>query len=359
MSNFLRSGELSVEDTSTLYCDFDSLPIKNQITDQVFIPMSGSGGSIESGRFGSSFRMDKNTKLAYTGRLDVSSQMTFSFWLRSINYGIVYDQSDPEIFYETKVPVLGKAVWVLRPPSDNVTIDVINSSFLIYEKCNEDNTNSIVIELYNREGIYSYETEGYEVNRDNHFYIVYDGLASAVIIYINGVKSVLVESSPGALRVPGYLSSSSLSQFSINEIAPGIASSIIGSGALIEDLLIINKALDNEVLMKKVINRGIRESFSFDGSPTRQKQSLPLPYREVSNNYITSVAGNSLELYLGSNNGDIYRGSSTLWSSRKNFVNLIESSRIKIIKYKVGTTHHYDTTPSDGVVLGGYGIELE
>jgi hypothetical protein len=359
INNILSLSELNFDffsSDSVLYCDFNSLPIKNIARDEIFIPLSGTGGTIENGRFNSALRMDKNTKLAYSGNLSVSSQMTFSFWINSINLGVVYDQSDPEIYYNIKMPLFGMTSWSMSEATQSFVINS-GSSFLVYEKCYGSNENSIIIELYNNYGIYRYESDKYSVGDDHHFYIVYNGIEGYLSIYIDGIKSdTLVTYPAGVGSIPSSIGSDSGNTFIINDIAPGVSSSVVGNGALLEDLFICNSSLDNEVLIKKIINRSVGEVFSSSGSFKKSKQSLFLPYEEVSTNYLKSVAGNSSEIYLGSSYGDIYRGSSTLWVSRKGFNNQVELDMMKLIKYNDSGDFSFD---NDGVIIDGYGIELE
>ena len=359
VDNILSLSDLNFNFFSSdavLYCNFNSLPIKNVAKDEIFIPLSGSGGSIEDGRFGSSLRMDKNSKLAYSGILKTSSQMTFSFWLNSINLGLVYDQSDPEIAYNIKMPLFGRASWSIVDATQAVAINS-GSSFLVYEKCYENNENAIVVELYNSNGIYRYESERYTTGVDHHFYVVYDGVGRYVKIYIDGLNSDLLVSSPvNGGTAPSSLSSDSSNVFIINDIAPGIMSSVVGNGGLLEDLLIINTSLDNEVLIKKIINRGVGDVFSTNRFFRKSRQTMFLPYREVSTNYLKSVAGNSSEIYLGSSYGDIYKGSSILWSSRRDFGNQDEIDMLRVIEYGGSSGATLD---SGGALIQGNGVELE
>lgn len=353
----------SFSGNSVLYCNFDSLPVRNIANGEIFVPISGSGGSLDDGRFVKALKLDKDTKLAYSGVLDVSSQMTFSFWMKSVNYGIVYDQSDSEIYYNTKIPVFGKASWSISSSTQSFVINN-NSSFLIYEKCYEDNTNSIILELYSDQSgqfeIYRYESDRYSISKNHHFYIVYNGIEGYVRIYIDGILTdVLITDPDGQESVPSVISSSSGVVFTINEIAPGTTASVVGNSAIIEDMFICNNAFDNEVLIKKIINRGVGEVFSSNESFSRSRQTLFLPYKEISTNYLTSIAGNSSEIYLGSSYGDIYKGSSTLWSSRRNFTNKEEIDNLKLIKYDSSDKSYISTENGDGITIDGYGIELE
>ena len=342
---------------SILYCDFNSLPIKNFANDALFVPLSSSGGSIESGRFNGALRLDKNMKLAYSGDLKVSSQMTFSFWLKSINYGVVYDQLDSDIYYNIKMPLFGKASWSISEATQSVVINN-GSSFLVYEKCYGDNENSIIIELYGNWGVYRVETERFSSGNNHHFYITYNGVAGSINIYIDGVKSELVFTSPvGRGNVPSVVDNDPSNVFIINDVTPGMSSSIIGNGGLIDDLFICNASLDSAILVKKIINRGVGKVFSSDSGYGRNKQSLFLPYREVSTNYLKSVSGNSSEICLGSSSGDIYRGSSTRWLFRKRFRNQDEVGNLRAIKYEGDGSITFDET--DGVTVLGYGVELE
>jgi hypothetical protein len=345
---------------SAIYCDCDSLPIKNYINDEIFIPISGSGGSLEVGRFGNSLRMGMQDKFSYVGDLSTSSQMTFSFWLNSTNYAPVYDQSDPEVFYYVKMPVFSKSSWSVSSATQSYVLDWTNSSFLVYEKCYEDNTNSIIVDLYENGSydLYRYESERYEIGKNHHFYVAYDGVNGFVNIYIDGIMSELSVTAPGAVAAP-YQISSSGNPLIINDIAPGVVSSVVGSSSLLDDLFICNTSFDSEGLIQRIINRGMRDTFSSDVSLRKNKQTLFLPYKEISTNYITSISGNSSEVYLGSSYGDIYKGSSTSWSSRRNFTNQNEIDNLNLIKYDSSNNSSYSTEDGDGIKIDGYGIELE
>ena len=141
MSRIISQNSLSFDflaNESSLYCNFNKIPIRNYSTDEIFVPLSTSGGSMDVGRFDGALRLNKNARLSYSGSLKTSSQMTFSFWLNSQNYGIVFDQSDPEIFYNIKIPVFSKAVWTLSDATNSFIIDGSNSSFVVYEKCYDE-----------------------------------------------------------------------------------------------------------------------------------------------------------------------------------------------------------------------------
>jgi hypothetical protein len=102
-------------------------------------------------------------------------------------------------------------------------------------------------------------------------------------------------------------------------------------------------------------------TFGSDGSFKKNKQSLFLPYKEVSTNYLKSMAGNSSEIYLGSSEGDIYRGSSTSWLSRRNFTNPQEVDMLKLVRFddKDSDSSSFESDTKNGITIDGYGIELE
>ena len=360
MSNILSLDSLDFNfftSSSVLYCDFNSLPVKNFANGELFVPLSGSSGSIEDGRFDSALRLDKNMKLAYSGELKVSSQMTFSFWLNSVNHGVVYDQIDPNVYYNVKVPVFGKTSWSISKGTQNFTINS-GSSFLVYEKCYEDGDNSIVVEFYNSFGTYRRESERYKTGINHHFYIIYNGIEGFINIYVDGINNELISTSPvGYEDTPQSISDDPSNAFIINDIAPGVTSSVVGSGGLMDDLFICNAALNNEVLIKKIINRGIADVFITNSGFGKNKQSIFLPYNEVSTNYLKSVSGNSAEICLGSSYGDIFKGSSTRWAFRKKFSNQNEVGDLKAIKYEGDGLISFSAT--DGVTILGYGVELE
>ena len=342
---------------SSLYCNFDELPVRDYSTGNIFVSLSGSGGSLEDGRFNRSLRLNKESRLSYSGNIKTSSQMTFSFWLNSFNYGVVFDQSDSEIFYNIKTPIFSKASWSLMEATNTFVIDD-NSSFVFYEKCYDNNKNTIIIELYDSQYSYSYESEMYDTEKLHHFFVVYDGVSGYFNIYIDGQESAVDITTLSSVDVPGRINQMPVGSFVINDIAPGFALSVIRSIASIEDLFICNSNLNNEVLIKKIINRGVDGAFNVNGT---LKQSLFLPYREVSTNYLKSIAGNSSEIYLGSSEGDIFRGSSTAWVSRKNFTNQQEVGLLKIVSFdKDGSDFSFFTSDNkDGIIMDGYGIELE
>jgi len=364
MSRIISQNSLSFDflaNESSLYCNFNKIPIRNYSTDEIFVPLSTSGGSMDVGRFDGALRLNKNARLSYSGSLKTSSQMTFSFWLNSQNYGIVFDQSDPEIFYNIKIPVFSKAVWALSDATNSFIIDGSNSSFVVYEKCYDENKNSIIIELYHLSYIYTYESEKYDTDKNHHFFFTYDGVSGALKIRIDGVESGVSASTTSDKSVPGNINSMSVGSFVINDIAPGFSPSVTRSNALIDDLFICNINLDNEVLIKKIINTGIEGTFNSDGTIKKNKQSLFLPYREISTNYLKSISGNSSEIYLGSSEGDIYRGSSTSWLSRKNFTNQKEVDMLKVVSFdhEDSDASSFESDNKNGITINGYGIELE
>ena len=203
----------------------------------------------------------------------------------------------------------------------------------------------------------SFESERYVSGKNHHFYIVYDGLSQFLNIYIDGVMSEVTSNYPEGY-VP-YQIRSTLNNFIINDVSPGVVSSVIGSTGLLDDLFICNYAFDSEGLIQKIINRGVKDTFSADISLRKNRETLFLPYKEISTNYITSISGNSSEIYLGSSYGDIYKGSSTIWSSRRNFTNQNEIDNLNLIKYDSSDNSSYSTEDGDGIKIDGYGIELE
>ena len=281
-----------------LFLPFDSLPISdaigNSITNVGGIPV------ITNAVFGNGYQMEVNKSIQINGLNSLSQEFTLSFWLKSVNPGIINST------YPLVMPLMNKGSFTFI--SNNYSIGA-TSSWTIYEETQQNNQNRLKIVLGQNTTLIS---SSYSVNEFHHFCIIYKGSTNTFNLYIDGLQdsSTLVGSIPTSLTTNS-------NPIEINGSAPGLISQIADNVGILDDLAIFNTSLDAKSI-QRLVNLGA--AYVCDNSYINVEEIYQTIFADdPSTTQIVAVHTSRGNLFVGKTNGELLRGVRSLWESRKEF----------------------------------------
>jgi hypothetical protein len=238
---------------------------------------------------------------------DVSSGFTISFWLYSVNPGMVTNpiSGDAE-------PIFMSLLDFIRGGSSN------NSIIKITESSTSDEENCLVVTI--NDGAYTASTVStYEASKWHHMWISYSG--TSMYVYIDGVLSSLTET--GSL--PSSLDGS-LFDLYVNYSIDGYTYNIGSNSGYIRDLLLFNDCDITNYSIQRAINLGYL--YIADADYDFSVDMSNIYFDDPTTITVTSAVDDMSYIYVGRNDGKILCGSPLLWEVRKVYSNPDEASVI-------------------------------
>lgn len=323
-SKFLVSKDVK------LFFKFDSLPIKDEISNQ-FVQLSGDQFPfVEKSNYGNGLRLTPKSSLSFPLLLSNNKEFSLGFWLRSSWISPTISPLTNSLVYY-RMSLFDKSNFSFSNSSGFVSSS--DGTFVIYEESRENNKNVMKITLIaeDKKEI-TVETELYDSGKLQHFWMSYYGPSKRFEVYINGKLANLF--SEDGTSIPESLNNNSIVFFNVNNNAIGYSSLLRNNSGMIDEVVFINKYIIDEKSISNVINLGVESLI--DNS---------LVYQSITNNCfcfddptflgITSVVSNGKNFYVGKNNGSLFKGDRALWQSRKDFANKDEIFFIKKSKLDV------------------------
>tara|TARA_Y100000034_G_scaffold131190_1_gene191409 strand:+ start:13 stop:987 length:975 start_codon:yes stop_codon:yes gene_type:complete len=242
--------------------------------------------------------------------INVSTQMSVSFWLFSVSPGVVAHPIDG-LLNDLKMPIL------------DITSGG-NNYLLIYESTEENGTNRLNVWISDQSGsTFSGQTPSYEIGVWHYVWVKYNGGTPEV--YLDGTLQVL-ENTGGVAPTSLGLGSVSVA---INGTALGSEFDIASNTGWIDDFLLMNDASDPIASSQTVVNEGI--DYLTDSTYTTSDEiGFGVLFDDPTDANVNSAYGDGSYIYLARSDGRLLRGSPLVWESRRDFSNEEEADTMTI-----------------------------
>lgn len=306
----------TLDDSAILYLSFDQPTLTNEIDDQVINYIGNLDIIYVPSPHGSGLKMQPNQKFNTSLGGDISQQFTVGFWLRPTNIR-------PNINTATGLPIYFRTSLFDKSnfsySSISQYVSASDASFVFYEENREDNHNVLKILLIsnNFDEIYL-ETEKYETGKFHHFWISYYGPTRTLDVYIDG-KIVSLYSEDGS-QIPTSINNNVSTKFNINNSAVGYSSTLRNNSGVLDEFAFFTKYISDSRLLSKIINYGTQTIIETVQLYEEQTHECFM-FDDPTFLGVTSLAMNGKSIYVGRNDGALYKGDRLMWQSRREFGN--------------------------------------
>jgi hypothetical protein len=306
----------SIDTSAKLYLTFDEKKPINQINDQVLEYASLSNINFVQSPHGSALQLQPSQKFSTTIDSPFTDQFTFGFWLKSTHI-------QPSVNTLTGLPIYFRTALFDKAnfQYSNVSqyVSATDATFVIYEESREDNFNVLKILLISSslDEIYV-ETEKYATDKYHHFWIAYYGPTRTLDVYIDGEIASLYSES-GA-QIPSSVNNNVATKFNINNSAVGYTSVLRNNSGCIDEVVFYDRYVSDNKLISKVINYGANYIIDFSKSYEEIVHECFL-FDDPTCLGIKCMAITGKTIYVGRNDGVLFKGDRSMWQSRKDFGN--------------------------------------
>ena len=302
---------------------FESLPFVEEVSLETLNNEGTQSPILELGAFGNGCRFRPQSRFSFPLEMDNGTGLTVGFWLRPNNILPTISSSTGLLVYY-RTALMDKAEYEYSAASGLVTIS--NGTFSIYEECRDSNKNVLKIHLFdNDDNETVLSTSDYECDKMHHFWIVYDGNLREVKVFIDGIsRDVVVEEG----SVSSSIKMSQGTYFNFNKSAVGYNTLLRTNTGLLDEVVIINEAVNDQETLGIHINLGAE--FAVDETLRwRQEVYQSFGFDDPTALQIGDIYSNGSNIYVGRSDGKLFKGGRLMWEVRRDFANNEEEGFIK------------------------------
>lgn len=223
------------------------------------------------------------------------------------------------------MPIISKSAFI----TSGHRITPSNMSWIIYEITKNNGKNQLIIildgldESLNSTSSILTSSE-YDVGIFHHFCVQYSGVDGVFKLHLDGIEDNYTLEG----EIPVSLNTNA-EYIRFNYSAPGFTSQVAPNNGLIDDFVIFNETIE-ETTIQRLANLGVIYVANSLYSGIEEIYQTLL-FDDPDTSQITSVYSSRGNLFVSKDNGQLLKGTRSLWETRKEFSNVKELENITTV----------------------------
>lgn len=285
-----------------------------------YLTLSGDPVEIVTGRHGNALQMSYGSYLETSQSLGLTTQVTFSFWLKPNNPGISLNATGGVV--PLRMALFSKSGFSYSYPR----YSLVNPAFIAWEETQPNSLNVLNFRVVGLSGDCTARSSSYKAGVWHHFWITYSGPDQYCRIYVDGVLGGVVhgrvplniQSTADPFQINYAIDTDTNAVFARRGRAPANRHNGSRNAGVLDEFMVMNQANTTTATIARVANMGVEYAFDSDYTSVEETY-IGIGFNDAGTVEVGGVATTSSDILIGRNDGTVLRGHKDIWRNRRLF----------------------------------------